>query len=609
MKRMLAALLMLLVLTGCTVVEPGGTDPSGETTAATEPAVPGIYDSTAAVEKATDGAVRRYQVDGNCHAVAVFGGNVVLFFENELRAYAGDELQLVKEMPMQTTEFPRYPDVQITAEAMGYYDEAAHAVVMLSGSLKEVARVRLPEDVQGGFALAKTLDTLYYCTADAIRGYNLKTGTSRLLRQQSYDAQMLTQNCFGGDILGCEVYTRDRRYVAYISSQTGELLGSTGEADGLQTGGEYYFLPVTDGELTDYLFGTVGETPRCLYLDDTDTAIHTVLPMGGVFTEKQDEGLQLAYYDLSSGKKTASVTLSGVTGTVLESWGDAANGCLWLLVGDASGAEGLYRWELEKSPDTDQTVYTGPRYTADNPDMEGLARCAGDAKALGEKFGMEISIGKAPAGCDWTLTEEHRVSVIHAGLNTLENVLARYPEGVLPAVGQTSQSGKLHLILVRQIDGDRKTCQYWSDGNACVVVELGDDLTAAVDNGVYHVMDTFLFNSTSALDQWADLNPKGFRYDMNETDYLNRQENDHLTGDKRAFVDSFSMTYPMEDRASIFAAAMGEGNGEVFESSTMQQKLLTLCKAIRSAFGWKKSEETYIWEQYLAESIAYKPKK
>lgn len=605
MKRMLAALLMLLLLTGCNLVEPGGTDPSGETTAATEPTAPGIYDSADNVEDATNGAVRRYLVDGNCHAVTVVGGNVVLFYENELRAYAGDELRLVKSLPMQTTEFPDYPDVQITADAMGYYDEAGHAVVMLNGSLKELARVRLPEDVQGGFLLADTLDVIYYCTDDAIRGYNLKTGTSHLLRQQSYDAQLLTQNCFGGDILGCEIYTRDRNYIAYISGKTGELLGNAANAQGLRTGGEYYFLPVADGETTDYLFGAVGEAPQCLRLDDGDCVIHMALAMSGVFTEKQDNGLCLEYYDLTSGKKTAAVRLPGVTGSVIESWADAQNNCLWLLVGDSAGAEALYRWELEKSASNDETIYSGPRYTAENPDAEGLARCDDDASALGQKYGMKISVGNAPADCDWALTEEYRVERIQAGLVALDGALARYPEGVLPKLA----AGKLHLILVREIEGERTACQYWSGNTACVVVELGDSLTAAVDNGLYHALDTYLFNSTSILDQWADMNPKGFKYDMNESDYANRQDSPYLTGQKRAFVDRLSMSYPLEDRAAIFAAAMGEGNEAVFATDTMQQKLLTLCKAIRHAFGWKKSEETYIWEQYLTESIAYKPKK
>jgi hypothetical protein len=605
MKRMLAALLMLLLLTGCNLVEPGGTNPAGDTTAATQPTEPGIYHSASDVEEATHGAVRHYLVDGNCHAVAVVGGNVVLFYENELRAYAGDELRLVKALSMQTTEFPGYPDVQVTADAMGYYDEAAHAVVMLNASLKEVARVRLPEDVQGGFVLADTLDVLYYCTADAVRGYNLKTGTSHLLRQQSYDAQLLKQNCFGGDILGCEIYTRDRNYIAYISAKTGELLGSAANADGLSTGGEYYFLPVADGESVDYLFGVMGEAPQCLHPDLENTTIHTALPMGGVFTEKQDNGLHLSYYDLTSGRKTAAVTLPGVAGAVMESWADAENNCLWLLVGDSAGADALYRWDLKKSASGDETVYSGPRYTAKNPDTEGLAQCAADAAALGQKYGVEITIGDAPAGCAYALTEEYRVERVREGLTALDAALARYPEGVLPKLA----SGKLRLILVRQIHGQRNACQYWSGDTACVVVELGDDLTAAVDNGVYHVLDTYLFNHSSILDQWADMNPKGFKYDMNDADYVNRKDESHLAGEKRSFVDSLSMSYPVEDRAAVFAAAMGTDNQEVFSGDRMQQKLLTLCKAIRDAFKWKKSEENYIWEQYLTESIAYKPKK
>jgi hypothetical protein len=289
----------------------------------------------------------------------------------------------------------------------------------------------------------------------------------------------------------------------------------------------------------------------------------------------------------------------------MESWADAENNCLWLLVGDSAGADALYRWDLKKSASGDETVYSGPRYTAKNPDTEGLAQCAADAAALGQKYGVEITIGDAPAGCAYALTEEYRVERVREGLTALDTALARYPEGVLPKLA----SGKLRLILVRQIHGQRNACQYWSGDTACVVVELGDDLTAAVDNGVYHVLDTYLFNHSSILDQWADMNPKGFKYDMNDADYVNRKDESHLAGEKRSFVDSLSMSYPVEDRAAVFAAAMGTGNQEIFSGDRMQQKLLTLCKAIRDAFKWKKSEENYIWEQYLTESIAYKPKK
>jgi hypothetical protein len=319
--------------------------------------------------------------------------------------------------------------------------------------------------------------------------------------------------------------------------------------------------------------------------------------------------MKLDYYDLSEGKRTASVTLPRELGTVLHSWAEVENGCLWLLMGDSSGARVLYRWELDKSEVKDQTLYVGPRFTAENPDKEGLAQCADEASALGEKFGMDITLGTVSGDCEFSVTAEHRVDRIREGLDLLEAALKRYPQPVLDAINQTGRFGRLQLILVRQIQYERKVYQYWSEGNICVVLALGDDLTAAVDNGLFHALDTFLFNNTSGLDQWADLNPKGFRYDMNTTDYLQRKEKTYLTGEKQAFVDSLSMSYPLEDRAAVFAAAMGQGNEDLFASKTMQKKLLNLCQAIRDAFGWKKSQEVYPWEQYLETSIAYKPKK
>lgn len=610
MKRMLAVLLVLLLLTGCNLVEPGGTEPSGETVPTIAPTEPGIYDGASEVEAATDGAVRCYRIEDGCRAVAVVGENVILFYDTFLRAYTGDELHPVREWAVDTVKSPRSADVQITAGALSFYDEANHAMVMLNSSLKEIARVSLPKDVQGEFVLTDTLDALYYCTADAIRCYNLKTGTSRLLRQQNYDSQTLTQNGFGGDILGCQIQVNDRKYMAYISAETGELLGRSERAEALCTGGDYYFLPVEDEGSIDYLFGTVGESPRSLYLDGSKSVIHTALAMGGVFTEtSQDSGLVLDYYDLSSGKRTASVTLPDGGSKIAESWPDGENNCLWLLMEDPSGGNCLYRWDLKQSPVVDSEVYTGQWFTAEHPDKAGLQQCDADAQALGQKFGVTISIGQVPEGCPEQIIGEYRVSRIQSGLTALERALERYPQGMLETLGSVSRSGKLHLILVRDIAGGHSVVQYWSGSNACVVLELGENLTAAVDNGVYHVMDTYLFNHTSTLDQWAELNPKGFRYDMNASEYLQRQEDTYLTGDKRSFVDSRSMSYPLEDRAAVFTAAMGEGNQDVFASRTMQQKLLTLCQAIRDAFEWKKSQEAYLWEQYLAESVAYQPKK
>lgn len=608
MKRLFALLLVLALLSGCTVMPPQSTDPTDGNADIPVTTGPALYEETHAIETETNGAVRVFEVQDNCDAVATVGGNVLLFFGNTIRAYTGEKLNLLKELTLETQELPGYPDVQITADAMGYYDEVNHAVVILNGSLKEIAKVKLPSGVQGGFALADTLDTLYYCTEDSVRGLNLKTGTSHMVRQHD-TAQALVQNCFGGDILGCEIYNRDQRYVAYISTETGELLGTDANNTRLQTGGAYYFAEVLEGDVKEFLFGKVAEKPLCLLPATADCAVYEALAMNGAYTANIAEtGLNLDFYDLVSGKRTAAVTIGGVTESIRAGWADGVSNCLWLLLESEDDGLLLCRWDLSKSPTGDAAVYTGQRFTAENPDEDGLSRCAAAAADLSSKYGVQIQIGNAPEGCSRKLVEEHQVPVIQSGLDSLDQALSRYPAEILKGINSVNGSGKVTIVLVREIQGQRESIQYWSGSDSCVVLELAEDMTGRLDNGLYHVLDTFLFNSTSALDQWDELNPKGFKYDMNETDYLYRQDDQYLTGEKRAFVDSFAMSYPMEDRARIFEYALRDDSAEVFESATMQSKLETLSKAIRYSFGWKKSEETYLWEQHLQNSLAYKKK-
>ena len=604
MKRLFPLLLMVLMLVGCTAAPSDSTVPAD----AEDPAVttgPALYEPTHPLEVDTQGAVRVFELADEGNAVAAIGDYVLVFSDDMLRSYTGENLNLVKERQLQTQEIPGCPDVRITAESIGYYDEMEHTVVILNGALKKITSVKLSDSIQGSLVLTDTLDTVYYCTEDSIRALNLKTGNSQMLRQQGYTAQMLVSGCFGGDVLGCEVYNRDKQYVCYIDSKTGQLLGTDNSGLTLYSGETYYFTQVADGETLDYLFGKQGQEPFSFRPAQPQAQLIPALEMDGVLTALTTEtGMTLDFYDLESGLRFSSVTLNGVTGNIQDSWADVNQNCLWLLSGNQ-----LYRWDLGATPTGDTAVYTGSRYTAEHPDTEGLAACQLKADAIGEKYGVQIRIADIPAGCSYKLTREHLVQPLENALDALDAALSRYHETLLQGINSVSGCGKVTISLVRDIEGGRSVAQYWSGKDACIVLELGEGLEGRLDNGVYHVMDTFLFNKTSELDQWDEQNPKNFRYDLNETDYLNRQDESLLTGDKRAFVDSFSMSYPIEDRAAIFQYAMSGDGAEVFASKAMQQKLQTLCKAIRNACGWKKSEEVFLWEQYLEQSIAYKPKK
>ena len=95
------------------------------------------------------------------------------------------------------------------------------------------------------------------------------------------------------------------------------------------------------------------------------------------------------------------------------------------------------------------------------------------------------------------------------------------------------------------------------------------------------------------------MNPAGFTYDLDYNANQNRSGDEYLQPDKRSFIDTYSMSFPKEDRARIMECAMCDGNENLFRSSTMQAKLRCLSRAIREAYGLKKTTEVFRWEQYL----------
>ena len=118
-------------------------------------------------------------------------------------------------------------------------------------------------------------------------------------------------------------------------------------------------------------------------------------------------------------------------------------------------------------------------------------------------------------------------------------------------------------------------------------------------------METHILGNSIALDQWAKLNPVDFAYDYDYLANAQRDGSEFLQPDTRSFVDTYSMSYPKEDRARIFEYAMTAGNASLFAASPLQYKLKMLCQGIREAFGLKKSPENFPWEQYLNQPMAY----
>ena len=111
------------------------------------------------------------------------------------------------------------------------------------------------------------------------------------------------------------------------------------------------------------------------------------------------------------------------------------------------------------------------------------------------------------------------------------------------------------------------------------------------------MIDNRILSTTNAYSQWNSLNPWDFKYDNDYIKNQDRTDRKYLEGEKRHFVDFYSMSFALEDRSRIFEYACMPGNEEIFASKYMQKKLKCVCDGIREAF--ELTGESYIWEQYL----------
>ena len=358
--------------------------------------------------------------------------------------------------------------------------------------------------------------------------------------------------------------------------------------------GEQPPLALTPGEIT----------ADCVFLPRRNGAV-------SVFAAGSRE-LRLDYYDLDSGVRRAALTLE-TDSRPLDLEGTSGGVYILIYSGDY-GCDAIYRWDFGGTDVEDPAVCTGPYYTAQSPDLEGLARCQAYAAELSQRFGVEILVWKdavAEQPWDYDLEPEYLVSVIQRELKLLEQRLSYYPGNILPDTA--SHFTGLRICLVRAITGTAESgsldsatgLQFLIGTDAYVALAAGEYSDRALYHELFHVMETHILNESIAFDQWDALNPAGFSYDYDYRANAQRDAGVYLEGENRAFVDTYSMSFPKEDRARIMEYAMLSGNQELFRGQIMQEKLKTLCQGIREAYGLKKSSETFLWEQYLRKPLAY----
>ena len=590
MKRIALILLILLFL--CSCKNSHGAD-SMQTETASKTDGTSYYVADSEIEQQTSGAVLAYQTgELGISWIAPMPGGVLLATVEEqtfLQFLSGTEGTVVASatVPAKLTADAVW---QVTASGFVYYDSTSEEIVFLDASLKTVKQISMPEDMTGTPVIAHDGSAVYYCVDQQVNALDTNLNIVRPIRTNTCTNQTLLA-CYG-TVLGCRMQDEQGVWkTIYFSTENGEENSSVNEIYALHIQQDNYFASCADGTVTQYIYAIGGNPAQQLYVP-SGTAFSALELGGAIGYQSGQDALQLNFYDLATGKRTASVSTPEVYRPVMVA-ADSNTGGVWLLNGEGN----LSHWLLNNNPVEDEAAYTGQIYTAQAPDTVGLDQCRARAAEMEKAYGVVIRLWERAlvSNDGYDIQPEYQTEAINNALSALDAQLSRFPSKFL----NKSVAGKIRLCIVRSIGAEVTSAYHWYDGDPFIILSAGVDMEQAFHSAFAYVLDIHVLGNSTIADGWQALNPVGFTYGGETTVMA------FLEGDARAFASRTATKSVTDDRASVFLNAMLSDNAEMFQSETMQAKLLLLCQAIRDAWRLKSSTETFPWEQYLNVSLAY----
>ena len=602
MRSLLFPILACLLLTGCALSRDA--EPADVVSFQPVQSV-GYYQPDSDMELAT-GCVRTYPLENHADVqFEIWGEDVLLFSESEdgtmLTRLTGSNLYAAASCTLNLHLPPDDPSVCIIGDHLWYPSQ--RELICLDRDFQEIRRIPFPPDAESPPLLTPDERLLYYCAGTAVRELDLGSGINRIVRENGNSPITLRGLHFDGRVLECDAEGN----TLFLSAEDGSILGKSQDIQ-FYSGSQWYFARITDGITRPCLFGRAMESPSLLEIQAESfwflPALHSVAAAGfGV------EGYTIALYDLSAGSRIADLTLP-VCGQIVQI--QAADlGHTYILTRQEQRFI-LYCWDCQQLPAETGDSAAAPYHSRDNPDLTGLQVCRSQAEQITASYGVEVLIHEEAAALSspaYDLEPEHLVDVLSDQLDRVEACLSQYPVQMLQTL--TEHFGGITLLLVRQVQASAGSgnpqslsgALVWENNRVCIAISAGDAVEYALYSQLYQLMDTIILNKSVALDQWETLNPAGFQYAFGQSTEDFSQE--YLRGETMAFANRQAMNSPKEDRGAVMACAMMPNNGEIFSAAIMQRKLEALCTGIRRAFGLRKSRETFPWEQYLAQSMAY----
>ena len=295
--------------------------------------------------------------------------------------------------------------------------------------------------------------------------------------------------------------------------------------------------------------------------------------------------------------------------------------CLWMLCDEEGRPVHIYLWDTASCRSEQWEVPSTSEYAA--PETVDYGDLTKRAQALEDRYGIRVLIGaNVPAEfADYSAQPFEEQATIDGSLSVLENVLSYYPDNYFDALKGTYYrdiafylTGSLSPLNAGTNISNAGAFATESNGTMQLAFDLNDDLSPdTVIHELTHAAD-YRFAGEGSLDEeaWNGLNPEGFSYyyayiDETGESYEYSGSLDHTAMGGSApddvwFIDPYSKTFPMEDRARLMENLLSGKSPyeECFAGRHVQEKLTFYFRFLRETLGDDSWPQQTAWEEALS---------
>ncbi|MBR2048530.1 MAG: hypothetical protein IJ960_08035 [Oscillospiraceae bacterium] len=630
MKRWLALLLALLLLTGCGRV--------GETTPTTIPTVP--VETTVPPETTLppeteppvpelltrgtpwgDGTLLELPMPIETQDTEVtfsaFGEKLLLIQRHyDLEGHGGmtalslclldpDTLEVQAEQTV-SLEVTDWLEPQIQSDRICICENSQGVVTILDENLNQTARW------ETGTGWNETLtmghgDLVYINRDSSLWERNLATGEERCVWEGG--SALYTNGTYPhGMSLGWYIHENRRWEVGFLNFESGELEPQPfrGHFDFSERHGDQWLCRrFSDG--------------RNVRLGNGDRAWDFFVEDGTMYLTAErflmnDRGGVLSMYDLE-GRRLSTCNISFDGWYYCEKrpvWREELNGWLLLVINTETGTPHLLYWPMG--------IGEGENLALTEVDLtitaeQEMAMLADRAETIGTHYGLEILVGNAcdTEFVDFTAQLQTDPEVVKEQLDILEQVLGSFPEGFVQQLC-TYDFSKIQIHLIRNLmakpefgtggayggfvfqDYGPETATY------IMAVDTNTEREATYYHEFNHIIEDQVWRASIARedalyswDGWMERNPEGFEYTYDKANYI-----DLAPEWEPYFIDNYALINDLEDRSRLFEyACTGNYDWIWADKPGALEKLRYYADCIRDSFNTEGWPQVTVWERVL----------